>query len=189
MAEAVKPAPQIDPTVAADLARLALDLSHNKETRREFGRLVKKAKPDSPHAAAFNDIDIEDKFEAFTAKQEADKLEQQRASVLARMNQQRAALLTGGSDGSGRKYSEDDVKAIEALMQKKGVSDYDDGAILYAATLPPENPKPSQVPKPSATWEFPEMEKFGKDLTPAGLARTSRDMAFDVINEFQRKRA
>jgi hypothetical protein len=102
------------------------------------------------------------------------------------MNAQRAGLLNGEG---GRKYNEDDVTKIEALMQKKGITDYDDGAILYAATLPPENTKPSQITKPSATWEFPEMERFGKDLTPAGLARTSRDMAFDVIGEFQRKRA
>ena len=171
---------KIDPVVAEDLARLALDLSHNKETRKAFGQLVRKAKPDSPHARAFSDLDVEDKFEAFKGDLEKDKIEAQREKLLQRMNAQRNKLIVG--DESGRKYSEDDVKKIEALMEKKGITDYEDGAILYAATLPPESPKPSEIPKHGATWEFPELETFGKD--PQGA---SRDIAHQVIGEFMRK--
>ncbi len=185
MAEAAKPVPQIDPAVAADLARLALDLSHNKETRREFGKLVKKAKPDSPHAAAFADVEMEDKFETFRAEQEQKEIKRQQDAIVQRMNTQRSALLTGGEDGAGRKYSEDDVKKIEALMEKKGLTDYEDAAVLYAATLPPENTKPSNnVPRTGTTWEFPEFAKFGKDPK-----RASYEIAEQVIDEFARKRA
>lgn len=181
MAEAVK----LDPNVAADLARLALDLSHNKETRREFGKLVKRAKPDSPHAAAFADVDLEDKFEAFQADQAAKELKSQQDAVLRRMNDQRSRLLNGDESGAARKYSEEDVTKIEALMQKKGITDYEDAAVLYAATLPPESPQPpSDLPKHGATWEFPEWATFGKDPVKA-----SRDVAHQVISEFQRKRA
>ena len=182
MAESAK---LIDANVAQDLARLALDLSHDKKFRGKFGKLIKEAKPDSPHAAAFPDVEIEDKFETFRAEQEAKELKRQQDAVLSRMNAQRAALLTGGEDESGPKYSEEDVKKIEALMQQKGVTDYDDGRILYAATLPPENPKPNpDIPKHGATWEFPEWSKFGKDPV-----RAAREVAHDVISEFQRKRA
>lgn len=174
-------APKLDPVVAEDLARLALDLSHNKETRKAFGQLVRKAKPDSPHARAFSDLDVEDKFEAFKGDLEKEKIEAQREKILQRMNAQRQKLING--DEAGRKYSEDDVKKIEALMEKKGITDYEDGAILYAATLPPESPKPpTDMPQHGATWQFPEIETFGKD--PVGA---SRDLAHQVISEFMRK--
>ena len=171
---------KINPDVAADLARLALDLSHNPETRREFGKLVKKAKPNTPHAQAFADVEIEDKFETFKSDLEAKEIKRQQDAVMARMNAQRARLIDG--DEEGRKYSEDDVKKIEALMERKGIVDYDDGRILYSATLPPESPKPVDVPVHGTTWEFPEFAKFGKDPVKA-----SRDVAAQVISEFQRK--
>lgn len=184
MVDAAKPAP-IDPVVAQDLARLALDLSHNPETRREFAKVVRKAKPNTPHAQAFADVEIEDKFESFRAEQEQKEIKQQQDATLRRMNNQRAGLLSGGDDGAGRKYSEDDVKKIETLMEKKGLTDYEDAAILYAATLPPENTKPSnQVPRTGTTWEFPEFAKFGKDPK-----RASYEIAEQVIDEFARKRA
>jgi len=177
MTEAAK---QLDPAVAQDLARLALDLSHDKKSRKAFGKIVKEFKPDSPHAAAFADVEIEDKFEAFTAAQEQKEIKAQQERVLRRMNERREALLAG--DG-GRKYNEDDVKKIEALMEKKGITDYDDGAILYAATLPPENIKPErEVPKHGATWELPDISKFGNPSA-------SRDIAYQVIDEFQRKQS
>ena len=145
---------QLDPATAADLADLALKLSQDKKTRKAFGKLVKESMPDSPHAAAFSDLDVEDKFENFKAEQEKRELERQQQAVLARMNERRQALLNG--DG-GRKYSDEDVGKIEKLMQSKGLTDYDDGATLYAATLPPVDPHPpSEIPQHGSTWEFPE---------------------------------
>jgi hypothetical protein len=173
----------IDPAVAQDLSRLMLDLTHNKETRAAIGKIIKKAKPDSPHAAAFADVDIEDKFETFQRAQEEKEIKRQQDQIVARLQSQRQKLLDG--DESGRKYSEDDVKAIEKLMEKKGYTDYEDAAVLYAATLPPENTKPQNRPtEHGATWEFPEWSTFAKDPTKA-----SRNIAHQVIDEFQRKRA
>ena len=175
----------LDLGTAADLADLFHELSQNKETRKIVAQAVKKLKPDSPHAMAFADVEQEDRFEAFKREQEEREIKRQNDEILARMNARRAALLTGGPDGSGRKYSEDDVKNIEALMQKKGISDYDDGATLYAATLPPLDPQPGIdiPPQQGATWEIPEFAKFGTDPV-----RASRDTAHQVITEFMRKR-
>ncbi len=173
---------ELDPAVAADLAKLALELSHKPETRREFGKLVKKAMPGSRHAAAFADVELEDKFEDFRSKQEERELKRQQDELRAQMNAQRSRLLNGDS---GRKYGEDDVKKIEELMQKKGITDYEDGAVLYAATLPPEAIKPeAQVPVHGTTWEFPEWATFAENPQKA-----SRNIAAQVIGEFQRKRA
>jgi hypothetical protein len=174
----------LDLATAAELGDLLHELTHNKETRKVIAAAIKKAKPESPHAAAFADVDVEDRFDTFRREQEEKDLKRQQDAVLARMNQQRASLLTGGPDGEGRKYGEDDVKNIEALMQRKGISDYDDGATLYAATLPPIDPRPGEeAPQHGATWEFPEWGKFGADPVKA-----SRDTAHTVITEFMRKR-
>ena len=178
----------LDPAVAADLGALMHSLSQNPKTRKLIAKAVKDASADDAaakrHSAAFTDVDLSDQFEKFQADQEAKDLKRQQDEVLARMNRQRAALLTGGEDGGGRKYAEDDVKAIEALMQRKGISDYEDGATLYAATLPPIDPRPGdEPPQHGSTWEFPEWAKFGPDPVKA-----SRDTAHSVISEFMRKR-
>lgn len=175
----------LDMATAADLADLLHELSQNKETRKTIAAAVKKLKPDSPHAQAFADVDVDERFEAFKRDQEAEKLEAQKQQMLDRMNFKRNALLTGGPDGQGRKYGEDDVKKIEDLMQRKGISDYDDGATLYAATLPPDAPQPG-VDAPLAhgtTWEFPRWAEFGAD--PVAASRKEAGLA---IADFMRKR-
>jgi hypothetical protein len=176
---------QLNPADANDLAALFVKLSHDPKTRKIIAKAVKEGASDTPHAKAFADVDLEDRFEGFTREQEAKELKRQQDEMLAAMNRQRSALLTGGADGSGRKYGEDDVKKIEELMQRKGITDYDDGATLYAATLPPVDPRPGEdiPPQHGSTWEFPEWGKFGSDPVKA-----SRDTAHTVITEFMRKR-
>jgi len=177
--------PQLDPAVAADLARLANDLAHNPKTRKEFGKLVKAAAPESPHAKAFYDVELEGRFEAFEEKQAAKELKAQQDAVVARMNQQRQNLLTGGADGNGPKYDEDTVKKIEKFMEENGITNYAHGAVLYANENPPLTP-PGDDPAPNMhgdRWEIPEFEKFNKD--PDGAARST---AFQVIKEFRQKR-
>lgn len=173
----------LDFGTASDLADLFYKLSHDKKTRKKIAAAVKELAPESPHAAAFSDVEIEDRFEKFTQDQADRETKAQQDAILARMNMQRNRLLVPEDEGA-RKYSEDDVKNIEALMQKKGITDYDDGAVLYAATLPPDNPRPGDKdipPAHGATWEFPEWATFGKD--PVGA---SRNAAHTVISEFMR---
>ena len=54
------PLPNLPADQLADLAGLFYELSHDPKTRKEIGKLVKKAKPESRHAAAFADVEIED---------------------------------------------------------------------------------------------------------------------------------
>ena len=174
---------QIDDLTAAKLGRTFANLAHGKDSRKDTGALLRKHMPDSAEARSFSDVEQEERFEAFKREQEEREVNRQREETLARVGQQRARLLSGGEGGAGRKYSEDDIKAIEALMQKKGIIDYEDGATLYAATLPPESSKPSNIPEHGATWEFPEFAKFGKDPVKA-----SRETANQVITELMRQR-
>lgn len=187
MTEQTKPAPQLDPTVAADLARLALELSHNPKTRKQFGSLVKEVAPDSAHARAFTDVDLERRFETFEQKQADKELKAQQDAVVARLNAQRNNLLTGGADGSGPKYDEDTVKKIEKFMEDNGIVNYQHGAVLYANENPPLTP-PNEDDVPAMhgdKWTIPDFEKFKDD--PDGAARST---AVSVISEFRkRKRA
>lgn len=182
---APQPKPQLDPNVAADLARLALDLSHDPKTRRAFGKLVKEAKPDSVHARAFSDVDLEDKFDAFERKQADKELKAQQDAVLSHLNQQRQNLLTGGPDGGGPKYDEDTVKKIEKFMEDNGITNYAHGAVLYANENPPLTPPSDDIPQAQYgdKWELPEFDKFAKD--PDSAARST---AYQVIKEFRQKR-
>ena len=184
MADDQKPS-GLDLETAAKLGNLFHGLAHNPKTRRAVAKVVREVLPDSPEARSFSDVEIEDKFETFKQEQEDKEIQRQQKSALARMNAQRSQLLTGGHDGSGRKYSEDDVSKIEKLMEKKGIVDYEDGAILYASTLPPDDPKPARdMPGAhGATWEFPEWAKFGPDPVKA-----SRDTANQVITELMRSK-
>ena len=175
--------PNIDDATAARLGRMFVEMSHGKE-RKTVAKAVRAHAPDSPEARSFADVEQEERFESFKAEQEQREIARQKDEVLARVGAQRARLLSGGEGGTDRKYSEDDLKKIEDLMQKKGIIDYEDGATLYAATLPPESSKPSNIPKThGATWEFPEWAKFSKDPVKA-----SRETANQVITELMRAR-
>jgi hypothetical protein len=165
--------------IAADLGDLLHDLSHNKKTRARVGAIIKEIAPESPHAAAFKDVELEERMTAFEKAQEDREIAHARDAVISRMGTQRQRLLDG--DEGGRQYSEDDVKKIEALMERKGITDYEDGATLYSATMPQPGPLENE-PEHGATWEFPEFAKFKDDPVKA-----SREVAHQVIRELRHK--
>lgn len=173
----------LDLATAAELGDLLHELSANKETRKIIAGAIRKAKPDSQYNGSFKDVEIEERFEELKRASDEDKIKSEADRILERMGAQKRRLMEG--DERGRKYSAEEIARIEALMQSKGLTDYDDGATLYAATLPPDDPKPSsyEASPHGTTWEFPEWAKFGKD--PVGA---SREVANQVITEFMRKR-
>lgn len=173
----------LDIRTAAELGDLLHELTHDKKTRGKLGRIIREAKPDSPHAAAFTDVEVEDKFEELQRKRDEDEIKRQQDAIVVRMNTQRQRLLTGGEDGAGPKYDEDTIKKIESLMEKKGITDYEDGAVLFAATQPPITKPNADAPKHGSTWEFPEWAAFKDDPK-----RTSYKIAEQVIDEFQQRR-
>ena len=164
--------------VAAELGDLLYDLTHDKKTRAQIGRIIKEAKPESQHAAAFKDIELEDRLADFERAREDREIQERGKAKISQLEEQRRRLLEG--DESGRKYSEDDLKKIEELMNKKGIIDYEDAATLYAASVP--QPGPLEEQPSGTTWEFPEWGKFSKDPVKA-----SREVANDVIRELRRK--
>jgi hypothetical protein len=166
--------------VAADLGDLLYDLTHDEKHRAEVGKLIKKARPDSPHAKAFKDVELEERLSTFEQQQEQRELDNARKAIISRMEGERQRLLDG-DDERGRKYSEDDIKKIEELMEKKGLTSYEDGATLYSATVPQPGPL-DEDPVRGSTWEFPEFAKFKDDPVKA-----SKEVAYSVIREIQQK--
>jgi hypothetical protein len=150
-----------------ELGRLLKRLSTNPQTRRDVTKLIKKAHP----AARFPDQDLEDYKEAEAARREAEKIERDRKEVMDRLESQRKALLN--------RYSEDNLKEIEALMQKHGIADYEVGAKLYASEAAPTTGR-SSSPQ-GQTWTMPG----DKDLL-ADPRKWATDQASNIIEEFRR---
>jgi ATP-dependent exoDNAse (exonuclease V) alpha subunit len=173
----------LDIGTAFGLADLAHELGHGKG-REEFAKVVRKYAPDSLHAKAFPDVEMKERQEAWEQQQKDEAAKQKQAEWATRLTSQRQALLDGGADGTGPKYDEDTVKKIEKLMEQKGIFDYEDGRVLYAATQP-QPQKPDDLPPApnSRTWEFPDFEKFAKDPN-----RAAQETAYAMIHEFNRHR-
>jgi hypothetical protein len=170
----------LDPRSAADLGDLLHELTHDKKYRGAIGRIIREAKPDSPHAMAFPEIELEDKFDAREKERETADLKRRQDAWEAQQASARQRLLDGGPEGTGPKYDEDTLGKIKALMDKKGIYDWEDGATLYAATQPPVQ-KPTERPTVhGATWEIPEFARFGKDPV-----RASREVAYDEIDRLK----
>jgi hypothetical protein len=180
----------LDLATAAELGDLLHELSHHKDkaARRKVGKLIKEYLPDSPHAQAFTDVDLQDQFDTFKEEQEADRLRRESEAVNRELARQRNALLTGGADGEGRKFTEDQVKEIETLMQTRGVRSYEDGATLYAATNPPVDPTHEQAPRHGTTYEFPTIGGMSFDDFAKNPSLASRNMAHELIDEINRRK-
>ena len=158
--------------VIEDLAELAMKLAANKDTRKPFLNAVKQVDPNR----RFPSQEVEDLRAEVAAEREREKeerkLEEERKAIEARLGAQRQSLI-------GRGFTEDQLKEVEEVMTKYGMTDYEAGADLYQARKPVAPPA-----GPSPTWEFPTLE--GLIENPAAAARNE---AFKVITELKRGRA
>lgn len=163
--------------VVEDLAEIALKLAANKETRKPFLDAVKKIDPHRRFPSQEVDdvrAEMEAKFETEKAER---KLEREREETERRLSDQRNSL-------AGRGYSEDQIKEVEAVMTKYGITDYEAGADLYQARKP-ATPDPGKT----GTWEFPTIGKTSIADLIADPTKHARDEAFNVITELRRGRA
>lgn len=167
----------------ADLAALAYELGHNPQTRDGLAHLVNKVDPQRARAS-FPDVvaksqfaQLEQKVEQRFAKAEAEKQKE-------RYERQRDRLKD--------RYSDEQIGEISKEMQRAGVTDWEDGAVLYAAKRPEADPRyqPSPQERPSAKWEFPTVAgRDGKPMSFKDFAADPRtasmDAAYSVISEFK----
>jgi hypothetical protein len=178
---------QLDPATMADLSGLFYELAHDKETRKDIAKLVKKKFPD--RAASFTDIDNQEAIEALEAKHlEREQLAEGRR-IQAELNKQRQDLIDSG------RYDEKSVGEIEKIIERHGHAiNYETASILYSHENPPANPQdgPPDDQRIGATWEFPTVNgKDGKAIPFAEFAKdpnsAAHNAAYSVITEFKKR--
>lgn len=180
-------APSLSPADQQRLSQLLFKMSHDEKTRAETARVMAKVDPTA--AKAFQDVFLNDKFAAFKAEIENEKLRERAAAAVTRQKQQRAELA--------KRFSEAQIVEIEkTVMTPYGLGDYFAASKIYAADQPQERPElvaPKEIESGGSTWEFPTVPgKDGKMLSfedfAKNPAKSSRDAAIQVITEFKRAR-
>lgn len=161
--------PALSSEAQAQLSELALALAHNPKTRKKFVGLVKEIDPSRRFPDVETDQIREDMEKEFEKRDQA----REAARVKERMESQRESLKS--------RYEDKDIEEIEKLMEKKGISDYEDGATLYSAVNKPA--KPTHDIK-SHAWEMPTVDR--KDFN--NLTQISRKKAYEAIDDLQTKR-
>jgi hypothetical protein len=169
--------PSYPPETLIELGKLALQMSRNKDTRRDFLKTVKKIAPDYQLPGDQQVEDLRHELEESRLKAE----EKARAdAVTARLESQRSDLAEGRLI-AGKKFTAEQIKEIEEkVMPKYGISDYEGAAKIYLG----DNKPPPQVGRPgSTTWTFPDIPGLFEDPTKA-----AREAANTVIDELHRGR-
>jgi len=168
----------LDQKTKDELAELAMELGMNSKTRKQFGRLLKE----SGSSVRLADVEAEDAAtsavnEAVTRALKDKEIEDAAAAIKTRLGTQRASLLRTDSNPDGR-YDDAQMGKLEQFMQERGISDYEDGAVLYSHAHPEPHPTPEIASH--GQWTLPTGD-WVKD--PKGTARKMATQAVaDILS-------
>lgn len=170
----------------ADLASLAYELGHNPQTRAGLAHLVNRVDPQRARAS-FPDIVQANQFAALERKVEQRFQKEEAEKLKARHEAQRDKLRD--------RYSDEQIGEIQNEMSRAGITDWEDGAILYAGRNPAADPRyqpPERHDRPGAKWEFPTVAgRDGKPMTFKDFAHDPRtasmDAAYSIISDFKNR--
>jgi hypothetical protein len=166
--------------VRDELAKLARDLSENPDTRKDFLRLTKKARPNLP----VPEIEIDDRTSKALgeANDKVSKLEQkimERDAVEA-LAQRRQKLIK-----DGKAQNDDEVSEIEKIMLDKKIADHDTAADYFRYMR--------EAAKPAAPMYSPQVLNQGtrKELSPYWKNPTfaAREEAAKALDDIRKKGA
>lgn len=172
-------------TGAAAFVKLVRGMANSKDMNEKVQFFDMASKVD-PTIVVPTDVQLERFQRTMTAKQEADKIEENRKSNTARLEAQRKYLVDSG------RYDDATVKKIEdEIMTPRGISDYETGAILYAHEHPEPEVSPPNRGMQGSSWQMPWANESKDDVKkmiadPRGYARNK---AASVVTELRRKRA
>lgn len=171
---------KLAPEVADDLAQILLTTAGPaapKARRKAVMAAIKEADPNFQLPSDIAQEVLEEKIEAKFTDRDLTAAQQR---TKADLEAQRRGLIDG-SLIPGRKYDEETVKTkLEPWMEKNGISDYKQGAVLYAHDNPPPNPRPEI--RTAGQWTMPKVKD---PFDSASLTRTARERAYGVIDEIQ----
>ncbi len=158
-----------------ELAALAKQLAENPDTRKDFLRLTKKAKPDLP----IPELEIEDAThrEFSKANERVEQLEQRLRERDARdkLNEARQQLI---SKGFAR--NNEDIEQIEKVMLEKNIPNHETAAEYWKWMSQTAAPTPATTYNPSTLAKF-DLSKYQKNPVAA-----ARDEAFKALNELRK---
>lgn len=177
--EPVSPAPapapshaaRLTPEAQAELSAMMTDLANDKEMRPAVGKWLKKK-----YGKTLPDVELDDIRQTVTREFEDRDLAEQSRRSKEKLESDRAGLITGG------RFTEDDVKEIEKIMEKHGISDYTVASKVYAADQKPADPRPEIN---SRNFELPKFDKTAL-ADPKAFARNK---ANEVVGELMRNRS
>ena len=158
-----------------ELAALAKQLAENPETRKDFLRLTKKAKPDLP----IPELEIEDATTHAVSKayERVEGIENKMRERDARdsLNERRQSLLKKG-------FAKDDadIESIEKIMLEKNIPNHETAAEYWKWMQESAAPTPGTSYNPSTLSRF-DLSKFQKNPVAA-----ARDEAFKALNELRK---
>tara|TARA_R110000822_G_scaffold176566_3_gene316160 strand:+ start:145 stop:678 length:534 start_codon:yes stop_codon:yes gene_type:complete len=158
-----------------ELAALAKQLAENPETRKDFLRLTKKAKPDF----SIPELEIEDATTHAVSKayERVEGIENRMRERDARdsLNERRQSLLKKG-------FAKDDadIESIEKIMLEKNIPNHETAAEYWKWMQESAAPTPGTSYNPSTLSKF-DLSKFQKNPVAA-----ARDEAFKALNELRK---
>ena len=158
-----------------ELAALAKQLAENPETRKDFLRLTKKAKPDF----SIPELEIEDATTHAVSKayERVEGIENRLRERDARdsLNERRQSLLKKG-------FAKDDadIESIEKIMLEKNIPNHETAAEYWKWMQESAAPTPGTSYNPSTLSRF-DLSKFQKNPVAA-----ARDEAFKALNELRK---
>lgn len=167
----------LTPEMRDELAKLALQISENKETRPEFLRMT--AKVTGNHIP---EIAIEDKLEKVREK-DAERMKALEDKLAERelrdeVEGRRRALLA-----KGKVKDEAELAEVEKIMLEKKIADHETAAEYWALS------RESARPTASTPYNMSVMDKSARDTlskfwkNPQGAAR---DMAHQALMELRK---
>ena len=166
--------------VRDELAKLARDLSENPDTRKDFLRLTKKARPNLP----VPEIEIDDRTSKALgeANDKVSKLEQKimERDAVETLAQRRQKLIK-----DGKAQNDDEVSEIEKIMLDKKIADHDTAADYFRYMR--------EAAKPAAPMYSPQVLNQGmrKELSPYWKNPTfaAREEAAKALDDIRKKGA
>lgn len=164
----------LTPEARDELAQLARQLAENPNTRKDFLRLTKKAKPDMP----IPELEIEEATNAATAKMqnELESLRNQmrEKDAIEELNRRRNKLKE-----KGLIQSDEDIEQVEKVMLDKGITNHEAAAEYWSFMKQAATPTPTGY-NPSAIKGF-NLDQFWKNPTQG-----ARNEAAAALNELRR---
>lgn len=161
----------LTPEAEKQLASMMMGLTKSEK----HGKVAKKMLSEE-FGMRFPDIEKEEIDTQLNSFKENFKQEQKIEEVKRQTAAARQSLVDSG------RFNEEEIGKLEKMMEEKGISNYEDAAIIYNSQLRPAEPTP--VIK-SNTWEFPSL----KPEDVGNMTQRARETAGKVINEFRNRKA